>query len=253
MKIISKRKDYYDGVGRGMSDADLIFKRELTEHIVECDIRNNPLGNVLPVGDIVQKKYIDDCERSRQYNPFFRYIILHFCGVQYPLFICGLNDYVTSVDEAMGMAWPLGHNRVVSECGEYMDMIRWGGEIFTSPWNNKARYSWHDTEEKIALKMKSFFDLKGSPSQLNLKYNSPIVVEKIHSRDGLCHRVNDNVSLHGLASLIPPQMAYQEISMWMGTHYHRDTREMIVLPDEVRAAKHGFDKKSFRKAPTKRL
>lgn len=52
--------------------------------------------------------------------------------------------------------------------------------------------------------------------------------------------------------IFTPYMAYQEISMWVGGALNQPERPMIKVSDEIKIHKHGFNKYSFRKLPTKR-
>jgi hypothetical protein len=51
--------------------------------------------------------------------------------------------------------------------------------------------------------------------------------------------------------VIDPVTAYQEISMWIGGVLPKSDNAMINITDEDRIKQHGFDKRSFRKDPTK--
>ena len=51
---------------------------------------------------------------------------------------------------------------------------------------------------------------------------------------------------------VPPNEMFQEIDMWVGGHLPAAGREMVQIPDEIRLAKHGMDKTSFRKPKSKR-
>jgi len=257
MKIISKRKDYYDGVGRGAFDSDLIYKRVIRSEIIETnEIRNHPLGKVLRRDQFITQEMMrsmEDC--TLRVRPFFRFLILHFCGVQYPMFTYGTVDTYEKLDEEVGLRRPETID-LITTCGDFMDLLHRGSRgdkpAFMLPWLKSPRYGWQPTQEKVAAQMNEFFVLHGKPSALNAHYNSPVVVEMRHGMHDLEHRIDDLMSIHGFAKVFPPQQAWQEISMWMGTHYHRGEREMLEISDDVRAQQHGFDKMSFRKGPTKR-
>lgn len=47
--------------------------------------------------------------------------------------------------------------------------------------------------------------------------------------------------------VVPPNAMFQEIDMWVGGRLASPGAEMIAISDEVRLAKHGMDKTSFRK------
>jgi hypothetical protein len=47
--------------------------------------------------------------------------------------------------------------------------------------------------------------------------------------------------------VVPPNVMFQEIDMWVGGRLASAGAEMIPISDEIRLAKHGMDKTSFRK------
>lgn len=51
--------------------------------------------------------------------------------------------------------------------------------------------------------------------------------------------------------VMDPHTLYQELSMWVGGILPRSGAEMVTIDDKTRAAKHGFDRWSFRKMPEK--
>lgn len=254
MKIISKRKDYYDGVGRGMFDADLVFKRVLKQELIGYDKDKHPFRHVIPGEWFVDDQYLRakyDSMNSKD-SAFMRFMILHFCGVQHPIFYYGTTPKYETADEELCLIQP-GVTHHINDCGSFMDLLRWDdSQWFKAPWERQMSRLWRCDENMVASRMKVFFDLAGEPSTLNALYNSPVVVEWKHNRDTIEHRINDNMGIHGFAKIISPQQAWQEIMMWMGTHYQRGEREMAEISDTIRAQQHGFDKMSFRKAPTKK-
>lgn len=54
------------------------------------------------------------------------------------------------------------------------------------------------------------------------------------------------------AKVIPPNILFQELDMWLGGRIGLPGNVMVEVSDEVRAAKHGMDKTSFRKPPSKK-
>ena len=48
-----------------------------------------------------------------------------------------------------------------------------------------------------------------------------------------------------------PWQAYQELSMYIGGVIAPESKPMIKIEDKYKIMEHGFDKMSFRKAPTK--
>jgi hypothetical protein len=55
-----------------------------------------------------------------------------------------------------------------------------------------------------------------------------------------------------LFRVVPPHLMFQEIDQWIGGRLSRAGAPMAQVSDEVRMAKHGMDKTSFRRPPRKR-
>jgi hypothetical protein len=53
--------------------------------------------------------------------------------------------------------------------------------------------------------------------------------------------------------VMDPWQAFQELEMFLGGIAAPENRPPVVIADKDRIAQHGFDKMSFRKAPTKRV
>jgi hypothetical protein len=51
--------------------------------------------------------------------------------------------------------------------------------------------------------------------------------------------------------VMPPFIAHQELSMWVGGVLGAPQNPMVAISDEDRIAKHGFDEWSFRKPPSR--
>lgn len=63
--------------------------------------------------------------------------------------------------------------------------------------------------------------------------------------------INPKLSNFKFGKAVPSTQAYQELSMFLGNIAAPDNTP-ITISDKDRIAQHGFDKMSFRKAPTKR-
>lgn len=69
------------------------------------------------------------------------------------------------------------------------------------------------------------------------------------------NRIEVNPCLAEVAfyKVMDPWQAFQELEMFLGGIAAPENRPPVAISDKDRIAQHGFDKMSFRKAPTKRL
>lgn len=252
MRIISKFKDYYDGVAKGMQDSDLTYVRH---HEVVAG------GEYCYFPFFITELFRHQGELK---NHYVQVVEVQFCGLRYPyiaLFERGDDSHLhdtngyprgskliavaRDVDEVIAMM--AAHPDVFADVPEKADLERKIRDYVYSTWHH----------------LDAFFKMRGKPTALNISRNTPVTALVSQPYDDATQwrrNVNRNADVHvnprladlGFTRVVDPQTAYQEISMWMGTHHHRPDREMVPITDEVRAQQHGFDKRSFRKDPTKR-
>jgi hypothetical protein len=95
------------------------------------------------------------------------------------------------------------------------------------------------------------FEVRGATNMDRLIKERIVVahVEHVEEKEPAKWKVN-GASLHTLdfARVVPPYEAWQELSMWVGSTLGPEGPEMVqITDDDIKAAKHGFDRWSFRK------
>lgn len=254
MKIVSKFKDYYDGISFGAVDKDLVWVRETDESILKFD-------NITRENWIERRTYLNPVSTERMYShenrkikesfdsrgDFFAYV--HFCGKKYPVFVsCDLrgtllnSEYKNLISHVYGCVNTFEKfiNLLNKIEGRYIDL-----EMLTKG-EFSGNYYFEDGYNSIC----NFFS-GVVESDINEKFNTPVVLERRIS-NSIIYCKNPCLKEIGFASVVPPTEAWQEISMWLGNFYHRAENETVEIPNDIRVRQHGFDDMSFRKAPTKR-
>ncbi len=88
---------------------------------------------------------------------------------------------------------------------------------------------------------------------VHLEHKSPILLIKKQSwRQLYSITLNPRLTSIQFPSVMDPYTAFQKLEGFVDTHFTR-TVNMVELSEADRIAKHGFDKYSFRKDPTKKV
>lgn len=228
MKIISKYHDYYDSVQGVMFDDDIKYIRTSVEH--ELKFR-------LPFNSV---------------KTFFNLSIIGFCGKLYPVIICtNLNyqenseiyDYIIK-----------NNKKVIKRRYDIMpdtfityDM----DEGFTL-----ARSTRHKLQNKNNSKhIARLNDFCRELMSLDLfkRYETPIFsIQYSRDNNGLVLDTGPELKDFNFQHVFDPYSAYQELVMWIGNQATNEWPPQITDDIVLRDSK-GFDKMSFKKAPTKSL
>ena len=219
MRIISDFKDYYDGVAHSFFEKDCIYIRK------ESEISDNE-KEIFKILNIYGEGYNRSASISLDYYNVFFCTLIFFCGKIYTIFhnsdfskvFFNKEDFINFANKTSGRILP-----------------KWSLAVY------KADF---------------FFELSGKDTKVNQQFNSPIVVFTSYSRKSYCSKsrlIKDaNLNDFSFASIIDPYTAFQEIYMFMNSIYRND-KDVVQIEDKYRIEQHGFDKNSFRKAPTKKL
>jgi hypothetical protein len=243
VRIISKFRDYYDGVQRQGFDRDLVYvRKEEDSHVIV--IPN------LPYNFWLGEQELRNAEGNILGTMEWRFCPVVFCGKFYPRFKAWRNgsvDYYRGVTplierfadtakearamvrDALGAVKPVQkYRRLPDERVEVLlDALQrrdWGKDhqqakaplLSLRPWNEK------------------------DPGYSRFQYDTRLMVT-----------TNPNLEDSGFQAIVDPFTAYQEIAMYMGGVLATSGNPMVTLSDKERIAKQGFDKWSFRKPPTK--
>lgn len=225
MRIISKTKDYYDGVmGMGI-DYECPYIREKQEIVIdktEPHIYINAWKRGMEVNGHIYD--IENCKiREWQKQPFEErgYFLIGFCGKIYPCVrIEDINKNVKYL-----------YNKVTENKDVEFRRYHMGTEVnfFDKDWSAFEKYF---IEYKTPV-----FTVR--PEKFNMEYLRTKVLI-----------LNDELKQYDFMKIKDPYTAFQEIYMYISGILGVNQRPMIQLSDEQIKAKHGFNHKySFKKEP----
>jgi hypothetical protein len=229
MLIISKKKDYYDGVVGTMGvDKTLVYNRELTEveskdfpsmfrlkdNRTENKIRNafTRLG-----GNVFKKEY-------RSIYETYSHFIVGFCGKLY----VGFQFYT-----------PHKFGEVDNVLTTYdFDVVR---EIVQNE-------GWHSnlTEDYNYI-------MNYNPIEIFREFNVPVFVYDdydYNSRRNGKFYLNPILKEYEFYKIFDAFQAFQEIEMFLGGVLGKGEKEIVEVADKYKIEQFGFDKWSFRKEPS---
>jgi len=210
MLIISKFKDYYDGVVNTMGvDKTLVYMRNTSEispnkypTVFNSESRFMMLGN----------------HRNYKYKYITRsncdYFIIGFCGKLY-------------------VGWKLSENDLVNitydfnDVKEYFNVKNFRGNLI-------------DDIEYVT---------NYDATHLFRELNTPIFAYNYNNYGKDKLSINVNLNKFDFYKIVDCFTAFQEIQMYLGGVLGVGEKETIEVADKFKIAKHGFDKWSFRKEP----
>lgn len=218
MRIISKFRDYYDSVQGVMYDSDIIYIRKSVKH--QLDFK-------LPY---------------YSFETFSTLEFIGFCGNIYPVIISKNVSYENRRKIPKNVKFFKRRHDVLCDTIISYDMNDAISRVRTGKYlsnNSKILNSINNFSRE--LKSLDLFE----------KYQTPIfgiyLKENILTLD-----TSPELKDFNFQSIIDPFTAYQEIVMWLGNkavnEYPPQITDNIVLRDSK-----GFDNKSFKRRPTKKL
>lgn len=238
MRIISKFRDYYDGVSWFDSDDKLYLRHTRQEKGAEFEGVINACANVASW----------DCGWRRKTN-LTRVVV--FCGKAYPYIEAGGNIYHSWQDfrEALpSLAQDctyLADDLRFLEQEEKGGFRRWGGYTH-------VKEAWDSFCAELA---------KVDWTPFHLRYQAPILLQQDwDNTPGMAWKawrnggkeqhkghlvVNPCLRDSEFFKVVPPDQAYQEIDMFLGNVLtYREKLDRVRTSEEVRDS-HGFDSESF--------
>jgi len=237
MYIISKKKDYYDGVaGTTGIDKTIIYDREIIE-VEEKDLPNefkrynsgsNPKRSIfLKLEDAIIKSELRVVYIAT--SPF----IIGFCG----------KLYVGWKLHSIGKELPYGGNELITTIthnNENMKKLHqphsWGGSL----------------EDNLN------YVLSHDPIEIFRSLNTPVFVyDSDYGRTSIDKYwrnqpkfiINPLLKEYQFYKVFNAVQAFQEISMFLGGVLGNREKEIVNVADKYKITQHGFDKWSFRKEP----
>ena len=223
MRIIAKNSDYYDPIMRMGMDMETVYVRETKN--VELDRK-------------YQLEYLASKSSSSTHISYrVHFGLLGYCGYIFKIYI---------VDESLRSALPPSSRRIFYKYEEFKAYMFERGlgskyDFSTSRW-------WPGTYQK--------FDEQDTKALVSLfhEYNTPLFLISSENRDGKKQQITLGPILKDLEfqKQKDPYTAYQDIFGYVAGHLTRPENTMVKISDKDKIHKHGFDKWSFRKMPTKK-
>jgi len=234
MRIISKFKDYYDGVQSYGQDSSLIYNRVRTVIPVKKD--EAPMKDLFRFIDSTDYQVKKGIVRASQY-------FIGFCGKIYPCVrftTISDNLFTTKVTfcfdaESVNITMEdLKLFKTIKEASTYR-RIHWGYEA-----------------SKSEQSLTEFFALAGEQHRKFIIDNKYLVFvfRECNNKSGRGYSreivLNPKLAVYGLVKLIDPYSTFQELSMFLGGVLCNEAAPMIQIEDKYRIEGRGFDKWSFK-------
>ena len=229
MRIVDKRKDYYDCVQSCSQDRSVVYVR--TEEEIYYD-------NSWPLPYLSYHSYVPGLTDFH---------IIGFCGNLYP---------------CIEMHTPYGHEyppkKVFCYTMDELDRFIRGSlkdrdlDVYDGKAKSK-RWSWNSISHKREFE-RFFENMRREIStdrfrEMFIEKRSPVFTARRSGRWG-----GGTITWNGMLrpfdfmKVFDPYTAFQEIQMFMN-NLAAPEKEMPVIPDEIKAESKGFDKWSFRRPP----
>jgi len=237
MLIISKKKDYYDGVvGTTGIDKTIVYDRKMS------DIESKDV--TFPK---VFKQAKDYWKNTNSYRNLNNYSFNEKYKKKYDYY----NYFIVFFCDKIYIGWEFVKENI-------------GYEITNTKY---ITYDIIEVKKRLKTEASKFYNenfddsvnsiLNKSMMELHREYNSPTLVFDMNatseryrmSRDRPIFRINPVLKSYEFYKVFDTFSAFQEIQMFIGGVLTNPEENMIELSNDVRIKKHGFDKFSFRKEP----
>lgn len=264
MRIHSKFRDYYDScLGYGI-DPNCHYVRHTEEfqnkHKAQKNLKHGKWENV-------EYKVVQDCPRIAEYFDMFprysrgwrgegdrieaiRSHLILFCGATYvylefeirPTKSTGINKFhkAFSVNDV---------DVLIRKYGTKDAKARWSGKESKSQSRYRGKrgdkYYTYSAVDQADVKW-LFTNWQGVKHQdiLDVHYKTTVPVMKVEGEKLIYNPCLKDLEFF---KVVDAFQAFQELSMFISGVLGGQSPKMIEISDEVRIAKHGFDKMSFRK------
>lgn len=236
MKIVSKFKDYYDGVANSNVDKEIIYKRETSD-----------------VSKIIFEKDKTLCQSKGEHfrlaqpvngfeDEYVQTIFLGFCGHIYKgLKVYPYNRYLRGENQT-------GESKFFWTAESFIEHAKKNYPSF----DNKKRFSYYEkfSTQKV---VEEYFNETNSPQleKLFFEYNVPVFTyfyqEKYTGHQEIGLKLNPNLKDLEFFKAKDAFTAFQELYTFVSGYLNQDTNPMVQISNQDKIDKHGFDKWSFRK------
>jgi len=248
MRIISKRKDYYDSALSFGHDENVVFVREESSFWVP---RGEDHSHKFMVPTMRADVSIRRWGRSPITNrtgwefSFYPFTVA-FCGKTYP----GIEIQYQKADY-----FGDPEAKCFYDFESYTEQLHRFGLEYTE--GRRRSYAW-DRDPKSSPRcedeVKEYFNKSGEDHvTFFAELRQPIVLCRYDSRDTrLSVDINPVLADYDFYKVFDAYTAFQELDMFIGGIMSRDSNPMEEISDEKMRDKKGFDDMSFKKAPTKK-
>jgi hypothetical protein len=247
MRIISKFKDYYDGIVPHDTDSKRVYVRKTRD----LDVGEVPeLVKVFDRIPVARGRFSYSYADRGDYRPG----VLAFCGRAYPFYWTSslleknytlFADFEEVLADVRRRLTTKGKDCQISEIEELralLESLTWPKEAPSLDYILKPSLRAKTWERFLA---EVPMDL---PDEMFVRVDAPIV---LLWRAGGDWQIEANPRLNewGFQKMIDPWTAYQELDMFVGTNLVKQMDPNVHIPDEIKAESHGFNKWSFRRPP----
>jgi len=235
MYIISKNKDYYDGVvGSVGMDKTIVYEREIVEITSNEEMpksfkhkryswnENNPFLNVC-------RANVDHKKTNHNYDDV-RGFIVGFCG---KLYLGWKFDYKVKVWDEDGKIVEVTKTDIVYDYDNAKEFL-------------KADYWRSNLSDDIN------YIMNYNPIDLFRDFKTPIFVYDSDSRRPRIEPafiINPILKDYEFYKVVDAFTAFTELQMFIGGVLGVGEKEIVEVEDKYKIAQHGFDKWSFRREP----
>ena len=278
MRIISKYKDYYDGVVAHGADRELCYVRDTRElskdEFIRLDSFRAVKEKIVPLYGkmnvaleraVLAANSNKRTARTQLESKNFDQAIIGFCGKLYPVFSF-MDEWFVNTQTFLSVLKKLnqpanddyvirgGQSNVLVSIEEYKSILAQFESDTREPAHkdnyNRALHKltrvwlekFNETyDDGVAVQLDYFFDI-----------NAPVFIWLSgHGRRDYKQSiiVNPHLVDYKFQSLVDPFTAWQEISMFVGGVLNRPENKMVSVSDEIRRDKKGFDDRSFKNMP----
>ena len=242
MKIISNFKDYYDGVAHNDYEKDqykYIRERIPILRYFKSGPYSRAIKNIAAPFSGFRYIYRD----GGSVDPSFH--LLGYCGKLYPYLALHYSNHRALYPLLQGTGKERFYFYSFEEFQELIEKIGKPASKYFDSHNSLKKYvnSWNEV-----CKRAESTDIQG----MFLEFGVPLFEISNPDRNDAVLTLNPVLSDLGFQKIKDPYTAYQDIDTFVSNDLVRIDNPADNFSDELKIHAHGFDKKSFRKAPTKR-
>ncbi len=237
MKIHSKFKDYYDTARAYGIDEQCHYVRE-TQAFTYLDLTREDRNTCAPLGSIMPRGRLNSQINSLLIDT----VVMSFCAKKYN----GVRLYRVEEERPLNIyCWNIKQlDKAMFRYGSKNDKYNWRAPSSPSVWSSFTK------QRKIVVnEFKNNGQENDQLIEMHHKIGVPVIVK---TAENGCIVLNPILKDFEFFRVIKSTQAFQELNMFISGVLGGHSPKMVQISDQIRVAKHGFDKWSFRKMPTKK-